>query len=484
MVHVSTPRPSLGAALGNALGGIGGQIAGQEYGKYQTRQGLDKLRQSSQNGSPVEQLYNLIEASNYSPQIGKALGPLYQTLIDQQNKQNISNVPLTGGGIASQGQAPSSPAMQQMQQRPLQAGGIGSQGKVPNADAQKFFPSNVGPNEAPGNIPQEATGGQVKPTFNGEQLLQEGQNLFNMWRQAGVTNKTLDDAIAIKQLENNENIQHNARVESERQRRVAEQENYGNIAEQAFTNVNPDATDEQKALFRKKGEDLAGRGKSEADIKRSLAVESKNFRNMISNVEKSLSAPRIQNRLQRKLSGNESSLDQAQKDARQDIQPLLKEGLYDTARKVVAKNGFYPEETENVVFGELPKEIKKSIKDIDKPTYENKTIASGSPGSPAFGLKVQERQYTPQSKENLKRNILDLWGNNKKNDDMNLLQNRKEYEDSGYDWRIYKDSLNELLENGQIELNPDQANQLNSYLKEPPLTLLEKLLFKLNLRGR
>lgn len=484
MVHVSTPRPSLGAALGNALGGIGGRIAGQEYNRYQTRQGLDKLRQSSQGASPIEQLYNLIEASNYSPAIGKSLGPLYQTLIDQQNKTNIGNVPLTGGGLTSQGQQPSSPAMQQMQQQPFQAGGIGAQGRGPSVEAKKFFPTNVGPNEAPGNLPQEATGGSVKPVWSGEQLLQEGERLYDLWRRAGVTNKTLDDAIAIKQLENNENIAHNARVESERQRRVAEQENYGKIGEEVLKNINPNATDEQKAIFRKKGEDLAGRGKSEADIKRSLVAEATKFRNVISNIEKSLSAPRIQNKLQRTLSGNEKTLDQAQQDARQAIQPLLKDGLYDTARNLISGTGFYPEETENIVFGELPKEVKKSIRDIEKPTFENVKLAQGTPGSPAFGLKVTERQYTPESKENLKRNIIDLWGRNKKNENMNLLQNRKEYEDQGYDWRIYKDALNDLLENGKIEFSDDQTNQFNSYLAEPPLTLLEKILYKLNLRGR
>jgi hypothetical protein len=131
MVHVSTPRPSLGSALGNAIGGVGGQIAGQEYGRYQTRQGLDKLRKSSQNASPIDQLYNLIEASDYSPQIGKAIGPLYQTLMSQQGANQLGSG-LTGSQPQSQnGTSPVSQNNNVMPSNdpiPMQSGSISNQG--------------------------------------------------------------------------------------------------------------------------------------------------------------------------------------------------------------------------------------------------------------------------------------------------------------------------------------------------------------------
>lgn len=483
MTHVATPRPNLGAALGQGLGQGLGQSLEQYSDRQMTKRGLDKLR-NAPAGSPTDQLYNLIEASTYSPAIGKSLGPLYQTLIEQQNRNNAANVPLTGGSISTQGQQPSQGVQQQLQGNSQMGGQIGAQGRGPNEQAQKFFPSNVGPNEAPGNAPQEATGGQVKPVWNGEELLQQAELLNQKWRKAGVTDRSLEDALRIKEIENQGNIAHNQRVENERLNRIAEQEAFGNVGEEYLKNVLPTATDEQKALFRKKGEDVSGKGKSQADIKRTLAKEATQFKNTISNIEKGLSAPRIQTRLQRKISGNEKTIDQAKMDARAQIQPLLQEGLYDTSRSLLADAGFYPEERESIVFGEPSKDIRKTVNAVPKPIYEK----INKPNAPAFlggyNQLEGEKKYSPESKENLKENILSVWGPEKTNKDVNPILLRKEYEDKGYNWRIYKDAMNDLFSNGQIEFTDDQENQFNSYLGEPPLTMLEGIFETLGLRGR
>lgn len=84
MVHVSTPRPSIGSALGQALGAFGGQQAQFELGKSRLQQGLANLRNQQPNANPSQTLANLIEASYYSPHIGRSLGPLYETLLSQQ----------------------------------------------------------------------------------------------------------------------------------------------------------------------------------------------------------------------------------------------------------------------------------------------------------------------------------------------------------------------------------------------------------------
>ena len=44
--------------------------------------------------------------------------------------------------------------------------------------------------------------------------------------------------------------------------------------------------------------------------------------------------------------------------------------------------------------------------------------------------------------------------------------------------------MNDLVNSGYIKLNDDQMNTFNSYLDNPPLNNLEKILYGLGLRGR
>lgn len=483
MVHVSTPRPNLGAALGNAIGGIGGSIAGREYNAGKLEQGLNELKNLPPNASPTETLSALMKASVHNKEIGRNLGPLYQAFQGEQNRRNTANVPLTSGGVGAQGRDITQ-NLPQEQNQPMRSGGIGAQGNQINPQSEKFFPSNKGQNEAPGNAPQEATGGLVKPILSGTEVLEKAQNLARQWQQAGITDRGINEAYELTNTENENNKSYNQNIEVERQRRVAEQQRYGQMAEQSLETVLPGATDEQKAFFAKKGEEQAKEGKSEADTKRYLANEAKNFKNFISNIQNSLSAPRIQNKLQRKFSGNEKTIDQAINDASIKVTPLVNEGLVDTARTVLADTGFYPEEREKAIFGPIKPEIKKAIMDVKKPVYiKAPAKAEKVPGMPFPGVSGELKEYDPASYDNLKENIQSIWGEGE-NKNINMLQMRKEYEDLGYDWRIFKDSMNELFKDGKIKLTGDQFNQFNSFIDEPPMTYLEKILHKLNIIGR
>jgi hypothetical protein len=476
MVHVTTPRPSLGAAIGEGLGQGLEQLSQRSI----LNRELEGLKNLGPNAAPSEILSKLVRAANISPEIGKNLGSLYQAYQGEQNRRNAANIPLTSGGISSQGRDITQNAPIQRQQQPMQRGGIGAQGRpLTSQQAERFFPTNIGQNEAPGNAPQEATGGIARPVLSGTEVLENAQNIARQWQQAGVTDRGINEALNIVNSENESNKAYNQTLENERQRRVQEQQRYGTLAEEELKSVYPEATNEQLAYFAKKGEEQSAEGKSEADTRRFLAKEATKFKNMISNIENSLSAPRIQNKLQKTLAGNQKTLDQAIEDASIQVRPLVEAGLVDTARNLLGEIGLYPEEREKAVFREMNQDIRKQIKDVPKPIIEKKVTAS----SPRFGVESYERSYAPESKENLKDNILSVWGP-EENKNINMLQMRKEYEDLGYDWRIFKDSLNDLFKDGQIKLTDDQFNQFNSHLDEPPMTLLDKILYKLNIIGR
>jgi hypothetical protein len=88
--------------------------------------------------------------------------------------------------------------------------------------------------------------------------------------------------------------------------------------------------------------------------------------------------------------------------------------------------------------------------------------------------------YTEAARENISDGIRNLF---EKDPGVSIVLARKAFEDKGYDWRLFKDAFNDLVQSEQIDLNDDQRNQLN-YLDSPPLSSLEKILHGLNLVGR
>jgi DNA-binding transcriptional regulator YhcF (GntR family) len=90
MVHVTTPRPNLGAAIGQGLGQGIGQHLERQYESGQLEKGLSGLKNLSPDASPSEVLSQLVKASAMSPEIGRNLGPLYQAFQQEQNARRIA----------------------------------------------------------------------------------------------------------------------------------------------------------------------------------------------------------------------------------------------------------------------------------------------------------------------------------------------------------------------------------------------------------
>lgn len=451
--------------------------AQKEYQRGQLQKALGQLRSQGQNpnASPTDLLYNLIEASGYAPEIGRNLPQLFQQLNMAREAEAMKNFSYT------QGQQPPSPG-----QQPFSQGQISPQNQMnPQVESAlrqspQRFPTNISPQEKPGNLPQEATQGQVRPILSGDQLLEKARIRQQQLKGLGII-KPLEEVYSQVVNENEQNQVYNKAVELEREKRVKSQEHYGQIAADSLTKVYPEAADEELSVFMKKGEEIAGNSKSEAANKLFLSKEASKFKNAISNVEKTLQAPRIQNVLQRRVQGNRSSMDQVMKDATSAIQPLLREGLYEKSRTLLANSGFYPEEREKIVFGDIPEYVQEKINTLPKATLERPKSSVALTNVGAFP-KSGEQQYSLKNKMDLFKNLKDVFG--KENPDVNLILLRKQYEEKNYDWRIFKDALNDMVQGGLIKLTDDQTNQLNSDLNKAPLTHLEKILYKIGFIGR
>jgi hypothetical protein len=452
-----TPWDVIGADVGQALQGVLPGAVRQGYERGQIQNGLQQL----QNISPEE-----LRNSNPVQLLSKVLGPFAGTEQGAQYAKSIMPFLLEQARISKEQNAnypgerdrQNIPQMNQREQLPTFL-------NQPAQQQNPFFPNNIGPQGGPGNAPQAATTGQKQPLLTRDQKIADAKNLQKQLNiPFSEALKIVNEGEADKKLMNQE-------VENERQERIGSQQDYGKRAVDELLRLNPDATPEQQAIFKKKGEEFSTKGTSEGQIDRAIAAEATKFRNLIRGIEDSMSAPRALNKFQRAFLGNEKSFNQAASDLRVKLKPLLNEGLYDTARNLLNNLGYYPEERETIV-NPLNDQSKTLIRLSPKAVMQTKI---GDTNPPSY-----EKSYTNNDKQNLYDNLKDLL---KKEPNLSLVLGRKGFEDRNYDWRIYKDTINQLIENGEFVPTDDQRKQMD-YLDEPPLNSLQKILHGLNLIGR
>ena len=333
-----------------------------------------------------------------------------------------------------------------------------------------------------GNAPQPETTGVKRPIFNVDQLLQEGKRIAAQQSQAGIPTTPLEGFNIAKGI-NEENKAYNQEVESDVKQRVESQRNYGNIAVDKLLKVFPEATDEQQAYFKRKGEETSKNITSEAGIERELAKNARIFKNTLANIKKSLPAPRLLQNVKTDLLGESRPFDKVKNDIRIKLNPLLKEGLYDTARDLLSELGYHPEERESILtdLGENAKKELIKFPPIERPNTKSFTDKLlNLENYSIFTDAAKEEEYTPEQQEMIRGSLSNVLTSDPST---NLVLLRKAYEDKGVDWESFKDNLNDLIFNGEVNLNDDQFSQLD-VLDSPPLNNLDKILFNLKLVGR
>lgn len=333
----------------------------------------------------------------------------------------------------------------------------------------------------PRNFPQPETTGQKRPVLPPEQVRAEGTRIAKESRDAGIPMSD-PEGIQYAHAQNQMNREWNQDVESDISQKVAGQEKYGNIAAKTLSNVYPEANDEIKAHFMKKGEDVAQYTISQADFAKEMAVEARKFKNSIANIRSSRPAKTGMELVKGDLLGYNSKWEQDRNDVRLHLKPLLENGFYDTARSELAKLDFGPETVEALIT-DLGENSKKSIIDMPKMKseypggFKEKYFAGPEH---AFEGGELEKTLTPESKAFFEHNLRQVL---KTSPSENLVLLRKGYEDKDVDWRSFKDTLNDMIYSGEIKLNDDQFNQLGT-LDYPPLGGLDKILFGLKLKTR
>jgi hypothetical protein len=339
------------------------------------------------------------------------------------------------------------------------------------SEKNQFFPENIGGQEPPGNFPQSETEGIKRTLLTPEEKVQKTQDITNKFISAGVP-ITPSEVLGLINEQEAQKESYNKQVESDTAQRVQSQQIYGQRAREKLQKLMPNATDELLAYFAKKGEEIAPRTKSEADIDRYLATEAKKFKNTLANVKESVPAPRLFEKIKSTVLGYDRNFDKVKSDIRLKLNPLLKDGLYDTARNTLSELGYHPEERESIItdLSENPKKIISGMPDIKKREMGVSTYAKPFP----------ESSYSQKDKQKVRQALSDVFSSDPSS---NLILLRKAFEEKGVDWQEFKDQLNDLVNSGEVQLNDDQFESLNT-IDQPPLNMLEKILHGLKLIGR
>ncbi len=470
MVSILPPKRGFVNAIGDAMQEFGRNAPQLMEERFQNRRGLnaiDDLQTAlEESGGDISKVLPAVAKAVSQNKSLERSGYTEHALKMAQTK-NSQGIDRPGEQKAFQ-----SPAKQNL------PGFMQQPGQENQNQENPFFPNNQPGQNGPGNIPQEATNGQAQKVLSPTERIPVIKKLMTDSAAAGIPIPYQEAKGQVDAVEEEKKL-HNVEVENERKRRVGSQREYGNKAVDQLTTVFPEATPEMQAIFKKKGEEYAGseQGHSEADIDRHLAVEAKNFKNMYSNIKNDLSAPRLQNQLQRAFLQSGKDFEQSAGDLRVKLKPLLDLGLYDTARNLLTDLGYYPEEREQIInpMGEKESTVLNRVPKAKRQLKPSNEVGAFSYDPIYF--------YPEGQKENIIEGLNDLY---QTNPNFSLPLARKSFEDKGYDWRVFKDALNDF--EGQLgqenkELSTDQQNQ-RTILDTPPLNLLQKALHGLNLIGR
>ncbi len=360
----------------------------------------------------------------------------------------------------------------QQNQLPSFKAGEGKEPRSFNLGREESFGQKEQPSFS--HAAQPETQGKKRQVLTPDQIREEGLRIAKEQTSRGIPT-TAPQGYEIAKDINNENKIYNSEVEKDIDQIVRSQEKYGLAAAEELSKLYPEASGEHIALARRWGEEAVNEGHSkESDIARVIAQKTKQFKNTIANVKKSVPAPRLGERAKQAVLGTSRLAEKSRDDIRVKLSPLLREGLYDTARNLLSELGYHPEERESIIT-DLGENAKKSLAQFPSLKKDIKYKPTGNFTDSSF-----DSSFSPEQIEKVSSNMKDIL---KSDPSTNLILLRKAYEDKGVDWQTFKDSLNDMIQSGEITLNDDQFNHLD-LLDYPPLDRLDTILHGMGLIGR
>ena len=235
---------------------------------------------------------------------------------------------------------------------------------------------------------------------------------------------------------------------------------YGDIAEATLKDIYSEASPLTKARFRNEAVKLQRQGFSPQQVQQYIAQKGKLIGDAGSALQNSVEDLRTQPlaKLGKTISGEFVPSDSLVKSLQVSAKPLIDFGEVDLVRRQLKPLGLRAADIEKVIGGTISSDVEQLLSKAPKleTTFD-----------------ADLKTFRPNNPEDLKLQIKDVF---KIQPNTNLLLLRQKLIDQKKtDWNTFRDIVADLSNSGEIELTPDQRNQI-SILMTPERNLAQKAL--------
>jgi hypothetical protein len=465
MVHVTTPKPNLGAAIGEGLG----RGLEKSFDRNISNNALNRLQEESNkpNQTNADLLFNVVKAGLYTD-LSRTAGPLYQTLLEQNNMQRgARDANLSFGGSAqgsgnSLGGGPANRNMQNSQGKEFQSMNNENPQAIPKTDERDFLDTVF-----PEKKITEGKGYIQDPTALQNFSLPYNENdfakMFDYASRNGYSQAFID-----KQQQRMKDLNEVAQT-----RRSVEISNYDQAAklredtlknqdafEQYLDKNSPEFTEnpDERIIALNKAKNHQSLD-SFSERKAAINKEMRPYQQAKKSLSKALERP---------LFGYpKDQLDLIRANA----QEMINEGQKDQLRLLIAKGGQGANE-EAYLLNPLPKHFETEMKnELPKFSSPLEFVRSVDPDSKEYNQQFEKGREVREKQENkmtdfLSNNIVPgTW----EKPGTNLLLIRKDLMDKKLNWLEAGKMIGDAVRTGNIKLDDHQKVDIQK-LAFPPLT--------------
>lgn len=166
-----SPLDLIGAMIGQNISNVLPGAVQQGYNRGQLQTSLDEISKMAKSGSssPLDITLAAMKAGAGIPGSERYLGQLIPMLTKMAEANASQNTPLAG-------EQPNAPrnrqAVEPVSERPQLPGFMGQK-----EGSSQFFPTNLGTQGGPGNVPQQATSGAKVPLLTPSEKINDAKRL-------------------------------------------------------------------------------------------------------------------------------------------------------------------------------------------------------------------------------------------------------------------------------------------------------------------
>lgn len=440
MVTILPTKTNLGTVLGKSMGqGLQTGIENQVQ-RGITQQDLNRLRQNSQNASPTDLAFNLAEATALNPALGRAAGPLFETLMRSNQSDRFFGKQGSNQGNAQgpvNGQSPSTGFKQSLnnQQQPvnLQVNGGGIPTTMQGQGEPVAGQPRPGPYTSSGVLPAIMTADEIDARAREAAQIQNDPSSLPGWQQY---------------FSNQNELNRKARGE----------------AENALLNSGLDQTEIPEAM------EIGKQFSAEKDLNK-WVIDTKNaydkYKNSMDKLENAdipgffrgvMQGPKARETALERMTGT--------------VQDLIKAGKESYVRAFLAKEDLSPTEIEEAIHPLTERstvsldKLKKGIFPANKREVDLEQKVKNKYENPFVDYETA-KEKAPNEMKAMQARLANFFKNSVDNDTSLLVLRHKLWNEKDYDWRQIGPAIREAMGKG-LKLNPSQLAELAEVETQAP----------------